>query len=99
MLTANRKTLKCCGHSKIKLNIGHAQPKHIEALIVLSPQLGFDLFEINAIRDLGRVHIAGSGEVHFPGVNVAWSAVISINEPHFSAEFVIKRYGWPLGNG
>ena len=50
VLIADEKTLKCWGHDRMKLNISHAQPVHIDAMIVNSQLLGFDLLGINTIR-------------------------------------------------
>ena len=93
MLTAKWKILKCHGHNRIKLNIGHAQHVHIEALIV-DGQLRFDLLGIDATRELGGVHIAGSGEVDFLKGDMPQCAGISINEPDFSEEFDHHKKVW-----
>ena len=48
------------------MNIGYAQSMYIDALIVDGQLLGFDLLGINAIRELGGLYLAWSGEVYFP---------------------------------
>ena len=66
MLTADGRTLKCCGYGRIKLDIGIGEPVHVDVLIVEGQLLGFDLLlGIDAIRKLRGVHINRSGEVRF----------------------------------
>ena len=49
---------RICGYGRIKLDIGIAEPVHIDALIVDGQLLGID-----TIRELGRMHITKLGEV------------------------------------
>ena len=46
------------------------------------------------------MHIAGSGEVHFPEEDMPQCGAISINQPNFSAGLnIIKRYRQLHENG
>ena len=94
VLTANEKTLKCHGNHKIKLKITHAQPVHVNGLIVDSHLLRFNFLGIYTIRELGGVYIARSVEMRFPEGKMPRCVAISINELDFSAEFGHHKKVW-----
>lgn len=58
------------------------------------PLLGFDLLGIDAIRELGGVHINPSGEVQFSEESKPQCAAISIIEPNFSVAFDCRNKIW-----
>ena len=104
VLKADRRTLKCHEHGRIKLDLGIAEPVHIDALIAKGQLLGFDLLlRIDTIRELGGVYITRSGEVHFLEGSIPQFAAISIDEPNFSAKFdphkKVRTASWKWANG
>lgn len=67
----------------------------IEALIVDRQLLGYAIIlRIDAIKELGGVHLTRSGVVRFPDGNLNWCAGISINEPNFSVTFDKNNKAW-----
>ena len=64
--------------------VRQVQPANV-ILVVDRQLLGFDLLEINAIKELGGVHLTESGEMHFGNLNRC--AAISMDEPDFSMTF------------
>ena len=84
--TADGRTLKCRGYSKIKLALKQASPMIVEVLVIDRQLLGFDLLlGIDVIKELRGVHLTESGEACFRNPNRC--AAISINEPDFSVTF------------
>ena len=63
MLTADRKTLKCCGQSRIQFGINDTKPVHVEALVIDWQLLGFNLIlRNNTIRMAGGVTTTSAGK-------------------------------------
>ena len=106
ILTADGRILKCRRYSRIKLDIGIAELVHIDALTVERQQLGFDLLGINAIRELGWVHITsladpvgGNWCVDGHEMNV-WVDVISVATEILEVNGnVIKDASWQCPAG
>lgn len=65
MLTADEKTIECCGRGRIHLGIKGAEPVYVEALCTLVLEL---ILGIDAIRAAGGVTITSAGVVGFAGV-------------------------------
>ena len=93
VLTTNRKILKCHGYGKIKLGLDGARPVIVEVLLRDEQLLGFDLLlGIDAIKELGGVHLTEFGEACFGNTNRC--ASISIDEPDFSVTFDRNTKAW-----
>ena len=83
----------CFGYGKIKLGLEQARLVIIEVLVVDERLLGFDLLlGIDAIKDLGGMHLTKSGEARFRNPNRC--AAILINEPNFSETFHRSTKAW-----
>ena len=81
------------GYGKIKLGLEQARPVIVKVLVLGGWLLGFDLLlGIDAIKELGGVHLTKSGEVHFG--NPKKCATISIDEPDFSVTFDWNTKAW-----
>ena len=93
VLTADRRTLNCCGYGKIKLGFEQARPVIVEVLVVDGLMLGFDLLlEIDAIKVLNGVHLTESGKARFGNPNRC--APISIDKPNISVTFDRSTKAW-----
>ena len=93
VLTVDGQTLNCRSYGKIKVEVGQVPAINIEALVVDKQLLGFDLLlGINAIKELGGVHLTESGKARFGGLNRC--AAISINKPDFSVTYNCSNKEW-----
>ena len=93
VLTADGRTLTCRRYCKIKLCFEQARPVIVEVLDVDERLLGFDLLQgIDAIKELGGLHLTESGEASFGNPNKC--AAISIEETDFSTTFDRNPKAW-----
>ena len=75
------------------MEVGQVPAVNIEALVVDKQLLGFDLLlGIDAIKELGGVHLTESSEARFGGLNRC--AAISIDKPDFSVTYDRSNKEW-----
>ena len=96
--------VKCCGWSQVQLGINGTEPVHVEAIVMDSWLLGFNLLVGNdTIRVTGGITIMPAGVVSFTGKKATVCTAILLDGLRFCAEFDqmqncwIVKWKWPEG--
>ena len=78
----------CCGVGVVSISTDEGNSVRIDVLVVHGKPLGFDLLlGVNMIKALGGVVVGPTGSVQLGDRRTTRCAVISINEPDFTATF------------
>ena len=95
VFTVGEGALRCCGIGHVQLDIGSGCPIDAEILVADGKLLGFNLLlGFDIIKKLGKVYMTRDGTVSFPPLARPVCTAITINKPHFHAEFDQNKKIW-----
>ena len=88
VFTVGEGALRCCGVGRVQLDVGSGCPVDVEVLVADGNLLGFDLLlGFDIIKKLGGVYMTRDGTLSFPQLDRHVCTTITIDKPHFYAEF------------
>ena len=85
----------CFGESVVRIDIGNGSPVAVQTLIADRELLGYDLLlGLDAITQLGRIAMSGTGRVRFPQHGTPICPDITLDEPNFHTKYDKDKHIW-----